>query len=155
MGTDNLTAEQMKQKIDSLPLPMGGTDGGLALNEAFNTLFNGKGNPDVYQNAIFLSDGNGGDPLTAAENFHRNGIHLTSVALGAANKDLMRHLTGMNRNPPLTYKNHFFEHHDANMLAKAAKDMTMKSFLARVIKLQLQMQQNPQVTTFHKHNLPK
>jgi len=121
--TDNLTAEQMKQKIDSLPLPMGGTDGGLALNEAFNTLFNGKGNPDVYQNAIFLSDGNGGDPLTAAENFHRNGIHLTSVALGAANKDLMRHLTGMNRNPPLTYKNHFFEHHDANMLAKAAKDM--------------------------------
>ena len=33
----------MKQKIDSLPLPAGGTDGGLALNEAFNTLFLGKG----------------------------------------------------------------------------------------------------------------
>ena len=39
-------AEQMKQKIDSLPLPMGGTDGGLALNEAFNTLFHGKGKFD-------------------------------------------------------------------------------------------------------------
>ena len=77
----------------------------------------------MYQNAIFLSDGNGGDPLSAAENFHKNGIRLTSVAIGAANQDLMRELTGMNRSPPLTYKNHYFEHNDANKLAEAAKDM--------------------------------
>ena len=77
----------------------------------------------MYQNAIFLSDGNGGDPLTEAENFHKNGIRLTSVALGAANKVLMRQLIGENRNPPLPYKNHFFEHNDASKLAEAAKDM--------------------------------
>ena len=29
----------------------------------------------------------------------------------------------MNRSPPLTYKNHYFEHNDANKLAEAAKDM--------------------------------
>ena len=45
------------------------------------------------------------------------------MALGAANKGLMRQLTGVNRNPPLAYKNHFFEHDDANKLAEAAKDM--------------------------------
>ena len=42
----------MKQKIDSLPLPMGGTDGGLALNEAFNTLFHGKGKFDCILNQL-------------------------------------------------------------------------------------------------------
>ena len=152
----------MKQKIDSLPLPMGGTDGGLALNEAFNTLFLGKGkfcslelcsvqlisngyskcsliyspgNPELYQNAIFLSDGNGGDPLSAAENFHKNGIRLTSVAIGAANQVLMRELTGMNRNPPLTYKNHYFEHNDANKLAEAAKDMKQQILSCQGIEL--------------------
>ena len=77
----------------------------------------------MYQNAIFLSDGNGGDPLSAVENFHKNGIRLTSVAIGAANQVLMKELTGMNRSPPLTYKNHYFEHNDANKLAEAAKDM--------------------------------
>ena len=82
------------------------------------------GNPAVYQNAFFLSDGNGGDIVSAAENFHQNGIHLTSVALGnGPNKALMKKITGFDRSPPLGYKNFYFEHSDAGDLASHAKDM--------------------------------
>ena len=104
------TAAEIKSKIDVLANPGGGTRGDIALNKTFATLFNSQGifsnilweylqlhialfllgNPAVYQNAIFLSDGicqnnDGlcdGDLVSAAENFHQNGIHLTSVALG-------------------------------------------------------------------------
>ena len=114
------------------------------MNKTFATLFNSQGifsnilweylqlhialfllgDPAVYQNAIFLSDGNGGDILSAAENFHQNGIHLTSVALGNnPNKDLMKKITGFDRSPPLGYKNFYFEHSDAGDLASHAKDM--------------------------------
>ena len=83
------------------------------------------GNPAVYQNAIFLSDGSSTDDIvSAAENFHQNGIRLTSVALGDnINKDLMKKITGFDRSPPLGYQNFFFEHSDAGDLASHAKDM--------------------------------
>ena len=114
------------------------------MNKTFATLFNSQGifsnilweylqlhialfllgDPAVYQNAIFLSDGNGGDILSAAENFHQNGIHLTSVALGnGPNKALMKKITGFDRSPPLGYQNFYFEHSDAGDLASHAKDM--------------------------------
>ena len=85
------------------------------------------GNPDVYQNAIFLSDGDSGDDIvSAAENFHRSGIRLTSVALGRqVNRfwALMKKITGFDRKPPLGYKNFYFQHSDAVDLASHAKDM--------------------------------
>ena len=82
------------------------------------------GNPAVYQNAFFLSDGNGGYIVSAAENFHQNGIHLTSVALGnGPNKALMKKITGFDRSPPLGYQNFYFEHSDAGDLASHAMDM--------------------------------
>ena len=85
------------------------------------------GNPDVYQNAIFLSDGDSGDDIvSAAENFHRSGIRLTSVALGRQDNwfwALMKKITGFDRKPPLGYKNFYFQHSDAVDLASHAKDM--------------------------------
>ena len=85
------------------------------------------GNPDVYQNAIFLSDGDSGDDIvSAAENFHRSGIRLTSVALGRqVNRfwALMKKITGFDRKPPLGYKNFYFQHSDAVDLSSHAKDM--------------------------------
>ena len=130
----------------------GNTRGDIALNETFATLFNSQGtfgnilweylqlhialfllgNPAVYQNAIFLSDGicqlgNGlcdSNLVSAAENFHQNGIHLTSVALGNnPDKALMKMITGFDRSPPLGYQNFYFEHSDAGDLASHAKDM--------------------------------
>ena len=138
------TATEIKSKIDVLANPGGGTRGDIALNKTFATLFNSQGifsnilweylqlhvalfllgDPAVYQNAIFLSDGNGGDILSAAENFHQNGIHLTSVALvNNPNKALMKKITGFDRSPPLGYKNFYFKHSDAGDLASHAKDM--------------------------------
>ena len=139
------TATEIKSKIDVLVNSGGVTSAGHALNETFATLFNSQGiisniklrflqlflafflqgNPAVYQNAIFLSDGvSGDDMVSAAENFHQNGIHLTSVALGSGpNKALMKKITGFDRSPPLGYKNFYFEHSDAGGLASHAKDM--------------------------------
>ena len=141
------TATEIKSKIDVLVNSDGGTRGDIALNKTFATLFNSQGifskihmeflqlfvalfllgNPDVYQNAIFLSDGDSGDDIvSAAENFHRSGIRLTSVALGRqVNRfwALMKKITGFDRNPPLGYKNFYFQHSDAVDLASHAKDM--------------------------------
>ena len=141
------TATEIKSKIDVLVNSDGGTRGDIALNKTFATLFNSQGifsnilweylplhiaqfllgDPAVYQNAIFLSDGDSGDDIvSAAENFHRNGIRLTSVALGQqVNRfwALMKKITGFDRNPPLGYKNFYFQHSDAVDLASHAKDM--------------------------------
>ena len=38
-----VTEEEIFEKIDQLPRPSGGTDGGIALNETFATLFNSTG----------------------------------------------------------------------------------------------------------------
>ena len=38
-----ITGEEIFEKIDQLPRPSGGTDGGIALNETFATLFNSTG----------------------------------------------------------------------------------------------------------------
>merc|ERR1719268_8327 len=125
--SDNLTAPELKSKIGELVVGGGGTKGGIALKETFATLFNSHGNPDVYQNAIFLSDGDSQDDIvSAAENFHRSGIRLTSVALGRQDNwfwALMKKITGFDRNPPLNYKNFYFQHSDAVDLASHAKDM--------------------------------
>ena len=141
------TATEIKSKIDVLVNSDGGTRGDIALNKTFATLFNSQGifsnilweylqlhialfllgDPAVYQNAIFLSDGDSGDDIvSAAENFHRSGIRLTSVALGRqVNRfwALMKKITGFDRNPPLGYKNFYFQHSDAVDLASHAKDM--------------------------------
>ena len=77
----------------------------------------------MYQNVIFLSDGNGGDIVTASENFHMNGIRLTSVALGSPDLPLMKEIIGNDRDPPLLYRNYFFQHSDAANLASAAMEM--------------------------------
>ena len=142
------TATEIKSKIDVLINFGGGTRGDIALNKTFATLFNSQGtfsnilweylqlhialfllgNPAIYQNALFLSDGIcqclDSDMMAAAENFHQNGIHLTSVALGnGPDKALMKKITGFDRSPPLGYKNFYFEHSDAGDLASHAKDM--------------------------------
>ena len=145
--TDVSTAPELKSKIGALVNVGGGTMGGIALKETFATLFNSQGifskihleflklfvglyflgNPDVYQNAIFLSDGDSQDDIvSAAENFHQSGIRLTSVALGRQDNwfwALMKKITGFDRNPPLGYKNFYFQHSDAVDLASHAKDM--------------------------------
>ena len=78
----------------------------------------------MFQNVIFLSDGQCNDIMSAAENFHQNGIRLTSVALGKnVKKDVMRSITGIDRNPPLPYKSFYFEHSDAAKLANEAIEM--------------------------------
>ena len=77
----------------------------------------------MYQNVIFLSDGNGGDIVTAAENFHQSRIRLTSVALGSADLPLMKQITGRDRDQPLPYRNYYFQHSDAANLASTAMEM--------------------------------
>ena len=82
------------------------------------------GNPGVFQNVIFLSDGQCGDIMSEAENFHRNGIRLTSVALGSnVNTQVMRRITGIDRNPPLPYRSFYFEQSDAANMANTAIEM--------------------------------
>lgn len=118
--SENLTGEEMKAHIDGLPEPSGGTLGGQALEETFATLFQSQGDPEVYQNVIFLSDGQSQDDIVGpAANFWDNGIRVTSIALGQANLDNMEAITGINRNPPLPYENYFFSHTDAAGLLTA------------------------------------
>ena len=85
------------------------------------------GNPGVFQNVIFLSDGQCSsldNVMSVAENFHRNGIRLTSVALGSnVNTQVMRRITGIDRNPPLPYRSFYFEQSDAANMASTAIEM--------------------------------
>ena len=83
------------------------------------------GKPNVLQNVIFLSDGESRDDIVApAENFHANGIRITSVLLGhAKGMEDMKKIIGSNRTPALGYKNHYFESKNAADLALLAKKM--------------------------------
>ena len=87
------------------------------------------GKPKVFQNVIFLSDGNSRDDvLAAAENFHKNGIRLTSVWLGKNNKkyngmEKMKKIIGSDRVPPLSYVNHYFESKDPKHLSEMVDEM--------------------------------
>ena len=74
---------------------------------------------------IFLSDGESRDDIVApAENFHANGIRITSVLLGhTKGMEDMKKIMGSNRTPALSYKNHYFECKNAADLASLAKQM--------------------------------
>ena len=74
---------------------------------------------------IFLSDGVSRDDILApAENFHANGIRITSVLLGhTKGMEDMKKIIGSNRTPALSYKNHYFECKNAADLASLAKQM--------------------------------
>ena len=75
---------------------------------------------------IFLSDGVSKDDILApAENFHANGIRITSVLLGEGSegREDMKKIIGSNRKPTLGYKNHYFESKNARDLASLAKQM--------------------------------
>ena len=114
---DGLTAAQMKQKIDNLKSPKGGTLGGKALTAAYEDIFRGiGGNEDAYRIAIFLTDGRSfDDMLTPSQKYHNSKIHLTPLYLGSrqSEADAIKKLTGSN----LSYENHFFQTNDVHDLA--------------------------------------
>ena len=91
------------------------------------------GKPNILQNVIFLSDGESRDDIVApAENFHVNGIRITSVLLGQHTRkgskgmEDMKKIIGSNRTPALGYQNHYFESKNARDLALLAKQMRRK-----------------------------
>jgi len=84
---EGLDGEALKQRIDGISHSDGGTDGAMALREAFSRFFNSAGDPDVYQRVFFLSDGYSDDDLAeAARPFHgdlKDGIRMTPIYIGS------------------------------------------------------------------------
>jgi len=80
--TDLLTADEFKDRIKAIPPPAGGTSANVALDYTYKNLFETGSNSDVFREIVFITDGDTGDALSAAEQFHTNKIRITAVALG-------------------------------------------------------------------------
>jgi len=81
--TDNLTGDQLKDKIALIPSPVGATNGAVALDYTYDNLFATGSDPTVFREIIFISDGVSETPLApSATQFHTNSIRITAVALG-------------------------------------------------------------------------
>jgi fibronectin type 3 domain-containing protein len=101
--TENYT--QLKNDIDNIPGPMGGTDMADALNKAITELntTTGNGDPSHLRVIIFLSDGenNAGDPpvIAAAQDAADDGIKIYTVGLeplmGFLNEDLLKEIANI------------------------------------------------------------
>jgi len=83
--TENLTGDQLKDKIALIPSPgTDGTNGAVALDYTYHNLFETGSDPTVFREMIFISDGVSTTPLApAATQFHTNNIRITAVALGS------------------------------------------------------------------------
>jgi len=82
--TEKKTAADFEAIIQRMPLPDGGTYGGMALNYTYSTLFAVGSDPSVFREMIFISDGVSSDDLAwPATQFHNNNIQITAVALGS------------------------------------------------------------------------
>ena len=63
--TENLTGDQLKDKIALIPSPGGGTNAEVALDYTYNLFATGS-DPTVFREIIFVSDGLSSEPLAPA-----------------------------------------------------------------------------------------
>jgi len=80
--TEHLTADELKDRIEAIPPPDGGTSATVALDYTYKNLFETGSNSDVLREIVFITDGDTGDASSAVEQFHTNKIRITAVALG-------------------------------------------------------------------------